>query len=505
MTRARLPFLLVMAAVLVGAFVVERDQGRETAPERAADTWRAAPLVAGDDVLGSAWFCAAGSSDPEGPADHTVVVANPGDADREVTLTAFPGTSEPVSITLEVPAASLERVPLADLVEAPAVAALVETHGGGLTVTHELVGPLGTDAGPCASTTSDVWHFAWGDTSRDARALVALFNPFPADAVADFEFVTIDGVRRPTALTGVVVPHQSVVVVDVGVEIARRDQVSTTVTARSGRLVVERLQLFDDSEEMLEGAEPRRGLTVGLGSPVPMETWVFPGVRLVEGLQERVVVYNPADATAEVDVEFLPAGTASAVEPFELSVPPRSYEVLDLHREARLGELFDELDAVEATVVVRSLNDVAVVAERVTIVPTSAEGPGVAAVTGIPLVGRQLVVVDPRPLGADAASLVLWNPDPEELVTGTITVVSRGTGRPLAQGGTFELAPQGRAAFDLVARVSGAGTSVLIVEADRPIAGATVSRSSGPADRHAAIAVVGAPDAVPSPSLLGAG
>ncbi len=505
MSRARIPFILVVVAVLAGAFVVERDRAPESPEPPTSETWRAAPLVPGDDVLSAAWYCAAGSSDAEGVADHTVLIANPGDDEREVELTVFPGTAGPVVVTVPVPAASLERVRLADHVEAPAVAALVEVDGGGVTVTHELVGPLGRAAAPCASTTSDVWHFAWGDTSSDARSLVALFNPFPADAVADFEFVTIDGVRRPLALTGVVVPGQSVVVVEVGTEIARRDQVSATVTARSGRLVAERLQLFDDAEEMLEGAEPRRGLTVGLGSPVPMPTWVFPGVRLVEGLDERVVVYNPNAATAEVDVEFLAVGVDTGVAPFELSIAPHGYEVLSLAEQARLGDLLADLDEVEATLVVRSLNDVSVVAERVTTVPTSSDGPGVAATTGIPLVGRHLVVVDPRPTDAPAASLVLWNPDPDELVTGTVTVVSRGVDRPLGGAGTFELAPGGRTALDLVDRVSGAGTSVLVIEANRPVAAATVARSSSPADRMAAVAVVGADDAEAPPSLLGDG
>jgi hypothetical protein len=503
-TRARIPFVVVVIAVLAAAFVVERDTAPEPAAVPGADTWRAAPLVGDDQVLNSVWYCAAGSADAEGPADHTVIIANPGPTDREVEVSAFPGTSDRVTTTVSVPAEGLERVRLGDLVEAPAVAALVEVSGGGVVVSHELVGPLGRDSGPCASTTSATWHFAWGDTSRDARSLVALFNPFPGDAVADFRFVTIDGPRQPQALTGVVVPGHSVVVVDVGAEIARRDQVSATVTTRTGRVVAERLQIFDDSEEILEEADPRRGLALSLGSPVPMETWVFPSVRLVENLREAVVVYNPGNATAEVDIEFLPSAAGLAVEPFELTLAPNSYEVLVLADQARLGDLLDDGE-VEATVVVRSLNDVAVVAERVTTVPTTAEAPGVTAGPGIPLVGRRLVVVDPRPSGVDAATLVLWNPDPDELVTGTISVVARGVRRPLDGGGTFELAPAGRLTIDLVQRVTGAGTSILVIESSRPIAAATTSRASAPADRLGSNAVGRGGDAEAPPSLLPVG
>ena len=504
MSRARIPFLLVVAAVLVGAFAVERDRPTPAPEEIAADTWRAQPLVAPDDVLNTVWYCAAGSSDPDGPADHTVVIANPGTADRRVELTAFPGTAQPVTVSVDVAAESLERVRLGDVVEAPAVAALVEAFGGGVSVTHEVVGALGRDSGPCASTTSSTWHFAWGDTSIDARSLVALFNPFPGDAVADFRFVTIDGPRQPQALTGVVVPGESVVVVDVGQEIARRDQVSATVTTRAGRVVAERLQVFDDAVELLEGIDPRRGLSTTLGSPVPMETWIFPAVRVVENLDERIVVYNPGNASAEVDVEVLLADPGQGIEPFELTLGPNSYEVLVLSEQARLAELLDDGE-IDATVVVRSLNDVPVVAERVTTVPTIAEGPGVTATPGMALVGRRLVVVDPRPAGADSARLVLWNPDPDELVTGTITLVSRGTSRPLEAQGSFELAPSGRTTVDLVQRVSGSGTSILVIDAGRPVAAAVTARTSGPPDRLGSVAIASGGDAEPPPSLSGLG
>jgi hypothetical protein len=502
MSRARIPFIVVMVGALTAAFLVERDQAPSPPVPAALDLFRAAPMVAAADVLGSTWYCAAGSSDGEGPADHTVVVANPTDTDRHVELTAFPGQASPVATELVVPAGGLERVRVSDIVESPATAVMVEIPGGELAVTHDLVGPTGRDSGPCASTSSQVWHFAWGDTSRDARSLVALFNPFPGDAVVDFRFVTIDGPRSPQALSGVVVPGQSVVVVDVGAEIARRDQVSATVTARSGRVVAERLQSFDDTEEMLEGAEPRRALTVDLGTPVPMETWIFPSVRLVEGLTERVVIYNPGQATAEVDLEVLTTDPGQAVEPFELTVPPNGYEVLVLSTQARLTELLDD-GPLEATLVVRSLNDVPVVAERVTQVPTSADGPGVSATAGTPLVGRRLVVVDPRPAGAEAATLTLVNLDTTELVSGSITVLSRGVSRPLEGSGVFELGPAGRLTVDLVGRVSGSATSILLIETNRPVAAGVVTRTSGPADRIAHEAIVASGDAEPPSWGLG--
>ena len=502
MTRARVPFILVVLALFAVALVIEQDQETEQAAAPDLGVARSAPMTGSPDVLGSTWYCAAGSSDEEGVADHTVVIANSAERDLRAEVTAFPGQATPVSASVEVAANSIERLRVAELVAAPATAVMVEADGGELAVTHELEGPLGRDSGPCASASSDIWHFAWGDTSRDARSLMALFNPFPGDAVVDFSFVTIDGSREPQALTGVVVPGRSVVVADVGAEVARRDQVSATVTARTGRVVAERLQTFDDTEEMLEGADPRRGLTVDLGVPVPAEVWVHPAVRLAEGLVETVVVYNPGPATAEVDVEVLLGDRGlGGVEPFELSVPPNRYATVELTDQPRLLEHLTD-GPLDATVVVRSLNDVAVVAERTSMVPTTANVPGMRASVGMPVVGRHLVVVDPRPGGSEAVSFAVVNLDPDRLVTGSISVRSRGVDRPLDGYGEIELAPGGRLIVDdLIDRVSGAGTSILVIETSHPVAAGMSGRGGDPPDRFASVAIARADDAELPPGL----
>ncbi|MGY6500919.1 MAG: DUF5719 family protein [Acidimicrobiales bacterium] len=482
MSRTRIPVIVVIVGLLVAAVVVERDRDVATVATAGNDLSRVAPVVADDSVLGDTWYCAAGSSDDDGPADHTVVVSNTTSEPRAVTLTAFPGRADPVTLDSVVDADTVERVAISDLVEAPAVAVMVESDGGGIVVHHDLAGPTGRDVAPCASSSSDVWHFAWGDTSRDARSLIALFNPFPGDAVVDVQVVSVEGVRQPGALTGVVVPGGSVVVTDIGAEVTRRDQVSTTVTARSGRIVAERMQVFDDTEEMLDGADPRRGLAVDLGASVPVETWAFPGVRFTEGLDERIIVYNPGDGTAEVDVEVLVPSATGGVEPFALTVRPNGYEVLDLSGQSRILDLVEE-GAVPATVIVRSLNAAPVVAERVTTVPTSAEGAGISSSSGSVLIGTELVVVDPLPSGAVAADLVLVNLDGDSLVSGTISVHARGVRRTLDGFDRFEIGPAGRVSIDVTGPVSASALSTLVVEASGPVAAELVVRVDGPDDR----------------------
>src|SRR5690606_16365391 len=117
------------------------------------------------------------------------------------------------------------------------------------------------------------------------------------------------------------------------------DQVAATVTARSGRVVAERLQVADGSPRQADASAddssalpPRTGLAVDLGTAAPSEVWVHPFGRFApDGVRQDVVVYNPSDQPAEVDLEVsLGPDAVGGVEPFALSLPPRSAQVVHL-------------------------------------------------------------------------------------------------------------------------------------------------------------------------------
>ena len=554
MTR-RIPVLLLVVAALVTALLVERSEA-PGAPEPssesvAASLARTAPVVGSADVIGSTWYCAAGSAGviPEeevaveepptteedaaegetadeeaaegettaedeetaegettdgepvegaadgpvvrGPieADQTVVVANVSGEPRQATVTVHPGTGEPVVTSLDLPADSVERIVLADLVDTGAAATLVEADGGGVVVSHQVESGAGVDAGPCAATSSDVWHFAWGDTSRDAQTAIALFNPFPGDAVVDMTFTTSDGVREPQALTGLVVPGGSVVVADVDAEVQRRDHVSATVRARSGRVVAERLQSF----RPIDG-EGRTGLTVDLGVPVPQEVWVHPYGRVGPGVVQRLVVFNPGDAPAEVDVELdLGADAIGGVEPFELSLRPGDYEVIDLSTAPRILEALGEPD-VELGITVRSLNGAPVVSELVT------QATGMAASTGTAAVSNLQVVVDPALGDIDGSRLRLVNLDATSPAEVTLEVVRNGR-RTLLDDGELTIDPAGRVAIDL--DEVGPGPSAVVIRSSTPLVGELVTRWSSPVDLSTRPALQGLDGLVPVPVLAG--
>src|SRR5581483_9352589 len=108
---------------------------------------------------------------------------------------------------------------------------VVDVVGGGVAVEHVVVGPRGRAVAPCASQASTTWYVANGSTDRDAVEVLALFNPFPDDAVADVTFQTNDGIRQPPDVQGLPVPAGRTVYVNVGESASRHALVSSVVVA----------------------------------------------------------------------------------------------------------------------------------------------------------------------------------------------------------------------------------------------------------------------------------
>ncbi|HET6952556.1 MAG TPA: DUF5719 family protein [Acidimicrobiales bacterium] len=565
----RLPAIAVIAVVLLGAVVLDRsgnDRPGAAAPAPAARPEAVVPAAVPATAGSSTWYCAAGTAVDGGDADHHVVLVNLGEEARRAVLTVFagarvapaedrggdpggdgvpvdgeaggseddrattttatastvpPAPAAPVQQEVELPAGGRVAVRLADLVQAPLAAALVEVDGGGVAVEHGVSGPAGADLAPCASSASPAWHFAWGETARDARETVVLFNPFPTDATVDTTFVTEDGGRRPVRFQGIPVPAGGVVGVDLGEEVTRSDEVAATFDVRGGRIVVERIQQFD-------GSLGRAGLSLTLGVPEPAATWVFadgeasgpsPAAgdpdgtpppttsttstttttagaggedRAAGGTAEKIVVYNPGDRRAEVAVTVLPATDEPAPlpQPFGLSVGPGDYEVVDYGGEDRIEA------GVGHTTVVRVTAGEGVVAERVTMdtdpgEPSADEardegdrdgrdrdgsadggeagaeaggGTEVTAAPGARFAARSWMFPSATEWEA-AATIVVFNPDPHRFVAATLRPAAPGAG-PIA--GPVELAPGGRATIAVDPGLLPGGTG-LVVDAARPV------------------------------------
>ncbi len=477
-------------------------------------------------------------------ADHTVIVLNLTARPRQATLTVFAGglmapaplgappgpTGAPpppaehpsVARQVTVPAGGHREVRLGDLVDAPLAAALVEVDGGGIAVEHRVQGEHGADETACTTFAATTWHLASGSTARDAREIVVLFNPFPSPATVDAIFTTPDGRREPVRLQGLPVPAGSLIGVDLGTEVTRSDQVSGTFEARTGRVVVERLQQFDGSL----GVE---GLSVSPGIPAPADTWVFAdgeasspapttpaaedvGSTVGEGdegtddgdepardeeddeaaaddeasdddatedeseapvaTSERIVVYNPGDERAEVEVEVVPTTEepGPAIPPFSLSIRPGGYEVIDYGEHERITA------GVPHATVVRATGAEPVVVERATVdVADDSPGGEISTSAGSRVAAPRWLFPSVAGLGGEGpVTFAVMNPVGDRPLRAVVSPIG-GAADAIA---AVAVPAGGRAAIE-VDGATAAGMEAALVEADGPVVVERIARGAG--------------------------
>lgn len=402
MRRAPVFAVLALAAIAGGA----TDRLPHPAPSSASGVARVPtmPTAAPSTSLSSTWFCAGATAIAEGAdfgdglkvaATGKVLVANAGDRQLNGTITVVPDKGESKTQPLTVGPRARVIVNEMDVVGASFVAAVVDLDGGDVVVEQEIEGALGFSNAPCASSAGDRWYFAGGSTARDDRMLLALFNPFPEDAIVDLSFATDEGRTVPSDFTGLVVKGGSLRMVDVGSHVRRENNVAVTAVARTGRIVVYRLQARTGAA---------RSLSVALAAPSPGGTWYFPEGLVTQGVTEHFHIYNPTNREAQVTVELaLEQGSA---EPFDLTVPPGERVTLTANEEERVPR------DVGHGATVRSLNGVPVVAERAILAVAPAFRTGGADSLGARRAAREWVLA----AGAVTDTLDEWvvvlNPGP---------------------------------------------------------------------------------------------
>jgi hypothetical protein len=247
------------------------------------------------------------------------------------------------------------------------------------------------------------------------------------------------------------------------------------VVARSGRLVVDRIQSFD-------GSDGPAGLDLTAAAPATAEVWSFPDGLTSDDVTEVVTVYNPSLEQAEVDVEVVldpssDPGAPAGVEPFQLSVPPEQYLQVVVAEDGRVP-----LDRGHS-LTVRSQNGVGVVAERWTRAAAPAFAPGLAATLGSPLVGTRWLAaagstVDVREF------LVIANPAVEGIARVAVTAPSAADAGALAGLGEVEVGPSQRVVIDLVEHLTDEPL-VLVVQSTRPVVVERVLMAPGGGRTHA--------------------
>lgn len=454
MRSTRITSLVVIVGLLVGGLLVQAGMGTSSPDGVATSTVEAGvaiPAARVEPTLSSTWYCAGGTATAGGFADHVLLLANPTDRVRSATVTVITGgiakapapvssdagsaptsapestsagsssvaaptaRSAPTSKQVPLPAQSRVEVRVGDIAAAPLAGAVVEVDGGEVVVEHQVTGSLGRATAPCSTTASASWSFPWGVTSRGARELLVFMNPFPDDATVDVVFATDEGVRDTARFQGFIVPGRSIVGAYIDDDVTRKQQVSAHVTVRSGRLVVDRIQTFD-------GTDPREGITLALGVPTGALEWMYPVGETGPGLAEQVVVFNPSTEVAEVEVEALldDPTTHTPPEPFELTVPPGRYSILQVDTEDRVPA------GVGHALIVRSLNEVPITAERVNTAREPSPRRGVSVVSGSPLGAPTWFFPGGGPTPERDEFVVLFNMSRDKAVTFSITGLAGG-------------------------------------------------------------------------------
>jgi hypothetical protein len=513
MRSSRITALVLLGGAVVAGLVLEEA---DTPPPDPASTPAvvagvAMPAANPESTLSSTWYCAGGTASDDGLADHVLLIGNPTDVARTATVTPLPGTvapppaeppteggtttttttaddttttttvaettttttaPPPAATQVEVPAQSRVEVRLGDLVRAPVASAVVEVDGGEIAVEHQITdlreGGGGRATAPCASTAARQWAFPWGITARGARELLVFMNPFPDDATVDVLLATDEGTREPQRLQNLVVRGRSSLGVSIEQD-TRRDHVSALVKVSRGRLVVDRIQAFDGSEDAAY-----EGITLGLGAPTPAEVWMYPDGIVDEGVTEQVVVYNSSEEVAEVDVEVRldDPDTNDVPEPFELTIAPNRFAIVNLHEPD--PEASEDVPprippGVGHSIIVRSLNGVAITSERVMTMSEPNETLGVSSTLGAPLAAPTWYFPGGGVTEDREEWITIFNASPDTVGHVDVTAVSGGESVALPNLQDIEIPAGGRRTMRLSNHVEDLEDLFVTVSADGPV------------------------------------
>lgn len=475
--------MLLIPALLIGAGLVDQAAHRPTSGSAVAEQQPVAglPVAFPQRSVGTAWYCAGGTATAGGAADHVIFLFNPAATPATATVTAYPSAGSPKTTTLVVKPRFRASVRLSQLVDAPYAAAAVESNGSQLVVQQQVSGPLGYDLSPCANQASTTWYAPGGSTAFGNDEVLAILNPYGADATVNIAFVTdsadLDArSRQPHAFQGMAVPGRSLVIARITDQVSRQNQVTATVTATNGAVVVDQLQAYGGdlvppakpaTDNTVTVAKPAPGITVHPAVPVAATTWAFPDGRKGDGQAESVLIFNPSGKEANVEVSVIadaPAGgAAEPIAPFGITgLAPDEFQVIDISQESRVPR------DVGHSFIVKSTNGVAVVAQRLLLGASPWGHAGASAVTGSPIAATTWLMPTGSAVPTITQDIVLFNPG-EAPATARATFTDSGKVLGSKVPAVVTVAPGGRAVIAVPSLGLPAGDMATTITADRPV------------------------------------
>jgi hypothetical protein len=314
--------VVALIAVMVAALFFDSRSGRPEPAESLVRPAGAAPASASS----SAWYCPMTYAIGSDPTAGSVVVLNPTAVTMSGSMSVFVPGQAAVDVPLNVPARTRSVYYPGQVVDAALAGVVVRFDGGGASVEHSVRSSLGEAFAPCSSQASSRWFFADGSTQAGVSLSYGLMNPFLEDAIVDVSFVTNEGNVEPDEFQGVVIPARSVVTLDVGERVRRREWVAADINVRGGRIVASSLQIGT-----LAGIQ---GTGLTLGAPIDDDNWYFADGTAADGVTDQLVLFNPNQAESEVEVR--PLTDQGQVLPFQLHVPSLGRVVLDLGTDDRM-------------------------------------------------------------------------------------------------------------------------------------------------------------------------
>lgn len=372
----------VGVAVLVGLFAgvvaIERREADVTVGATSALVpFAGFPQSFSGARISTSWFCP-GAAAGDGIEAANVVIANPGDTEIEASvrlLSDGAGPTEPVT----VPPLSQTKIDILRGRTAGIVAPVVEIVGSVGTVEQEIVFAAGDVTSQCVSQTSDTWYFADGFTLEGSKHRIVLVNPYPEAAVVNVSYVTNDGERTPSALQGVIVAAGSaknLSLIDTGA--ANEPRMGVEVVATTGQVVASRMQHY------LGGG--RLGYSTTVGVPEALSQWWFVSGRTGDQVDEQLVVFNPGDTDAQVNVAFFGEGITNGIPIDQANGPALPSQSVDIPARSIVSIDTDniaDLPKGDHAMVVSTLNEAPIVVEHV-LTQRTANGTFTAITNAVP-------------------------------------------------------------------------------------------------------------------------
>ncbi len=332
------------------------------------------------------------------------MIASLAHTDIEATITVMPGgDTAPASEKMRLAPGEEVSVPVADVLATAEPGVVVETVGGAAAVSHVL--QHGDDVGveSCTRTAAPDWYFASGTTVDGSQHDLLLFNPFGDDAIVDVSFVTDAGTQEPAGLQALVIPRRSRVTIPVQDSVLRQTRVAAHVHARTGRVVAEQTQVFDNV--VVDGAA-RNGIALSEGTTAPATVWRIPAGSTRNGGRVQLSLANFSRDDASVAVKAVVVGGGDAPAQI-VRVPSQGVEVVDVTTRVPI----DSDIAVVATARAVDGRRVPIVAELLATWAPASSTTGLAGTLGSTVTATRWVVPVPD-VDADV-TVTVFNPGPD--------------------------------------------------------------------------------------------